>query len=186
MSLKNTSTRYGLVSVMLHWIIALTVIGQFSVGWYMVQLNYYSPLYQVLPAVHKSIGILFACALVFRIIWSACSTKPAPAEGISRWNHIAAKSAQHLMNILLLIIVLLGYLISTAEGDPIDVFGWFEVPATITSIKNQEDVAGFWHYWVAVGLMTLAGIHALAALKHHYFDKDATLVRMLGRDHRSH
>ncbi|MNW16318.1 hypothetical protein D3C71_2151320 [compost metagenome] len=60
-------------------------------------------------------------------------------------------------------------------------FGLFEVPATLTSIPDQEDVAGLIHEYLAWGLLVFAGIHALAALKHHFIDRDATLTRMLGR-----
>ena len=74
-----------------------------------------------------------------------------------------------------------GYLISTADGRAISVFGWFEVPATITSIPKQEDVAGLVHQYLAWGLVIFSGVHALAALKHHFIDRDATLNRMLGR-----
>jgi len=74
-----------------------------------------------------------------------------------------------------------GYLISTADGRGIEVFGLFEVPATLTTIPDQEDVAGVVHEYLAWGLVIFAGLHALAALKHHFIDRDATLVRMLGR-----
>jgi len=77
--------------------------------------------------------------------------------------------------------MLSGYLISTADGRPISVFGWFEVPALLTSIPNQEDVAGLVHEYLAWGLVILAGLHGLAALKHHFIDRDPTLLRMFGR-----
>ena len=77
--------------------------------------------------------------------------------------------------------MLAGYLISTADGRGISVFGWFDVPASITSIPEQEDVAGAVHFYLAWGLVILAGLHGLAALKHHFIDRDTTLLRMLGR-----
>ena len=75
-----------------------------------------------------------------------------------------------------------GYLISTADGRGVSVFGLFEVPASLTGIPDQEDVAGVLHEWLAWGLIILAGLHALAAIKHHFIDRDATLSRMLGGD----
>jgi cytochrome b561 len=77
------------------------------------------------------------------------------------------------------VIPLSGYLISTADGRAIQVFDWFEVPALVTGIANQEDIAGAVHYWVAVALIALASLHGLAALKHHFLDRDGTLLRML-------
>ncbi|MNR57354.1 hypothetical protein D3C85_1781150 [compost metagenome] len=74
-----------------------------------------------------------------------------------------------------------GYLISTAEGVAIDVFGWFSVPATLSGLPEQADVAGVIHFYLAWSLVVLAVLHALAALKHHFLDRDPTLTRMLGR-----
>ena len=73
-----------------------------------------------------------------------------------------------------------GYLISTADGRGISFFDWFEVPAFITSIPDQEDLAGDWHIWLTDALVVLGVLHGLAALKHHFIDKDGTLKRMLG------
>ena len=78
-------------------------------------------------------------------------------------------------------VMISGYLISTADGRGIGVFGWFEVPALISGLPEQEDVAGLIHKYLAWGLVIFAVIHALAALKHHFIDRDATLVRMFGR-----
>jgi len=63
------------------------------------------------------------------------------------------------------------------------VFGWLDIPATITGIPQQADLAGEVHWYLALGTLTLAGLHGLAALKHHFIDRDATLWRMLGRKH---
>ena len=177
----NSPTRFGWVTIVLHWLIALTVIGQFAVGLYMVDLNYHDPLYHQLPDIHKGVGSLLFFVLVCRIIWSMVNVHPIAEENVRPWEFIAARFIQISMNFLLLVIVIFGYLLSTAEGDAIDVFGLFEIPATITGIKNQEDFAGYWHYWIAMLVIGLASIHALAALKHHFIDKDATLLKMLGK-----
>ena len=72
-----------------------------------------------------------------------------------------------------------GYLISTADGRAIEVFDWFSVPGFGSFIENQEDLAGEIHEIIAYGIMGLAALHALAALKHHFLDRDNTLTRML-------
>jgi len=79
---------------------------------------------------------------------------------------------------LLLVICISGYLISTAKGKGIDWFGVYEVPAMIEPFERQGDLAGDIHLiaaWVLIGLVVL---HAAAALKHHFIDKDNTLIRM--------
>ena len=73
-----------------------------------------------------------------------------------------------------------GYLITTADGQAVVVFGLFEIPATLYGLENQEDVAGAIHDWLATLLIALAALHGLAALKHHFIDRDPTLLRMLG------
>ena len=72
-----------------------------------------------------------------------------------------------------------GYLISTADGRGIEVFNWFEVPGLGSFIENQEDLAGQVHEYAAYILIGLSSLHALAALKHHFMNKDNTLKKML-------
>jgi cytochrome b561 len=76
--------------------------------------------------------------------------------------------------------MLSGYLISTADGRAVEVFGWFSIPATLSGLENQEDIAGEIHEWLAFTLIGLVMLHALAATKHHFINRDATLKRMLG------
>ena len=180
MRLKNSSSHYSPLSIFLHWLIAISVIGQFAVGLYMTDLNYHDPLYVTLPHLHESFGILLAVAILLRIIWSAINIKPTPAAGVAAWEHRLSIIIQRLMQLLLVAIVSAGYLISTAEGDAISVFNWFELPALPTGGRADEDTAAFWHYWLACTLISCAMLHALGALKHHLFDRDETLRRMLG------
>ncbi|KXS47445.1 MAG: cytochrome b561, partial [Marinobacter sp. T13-3] len=70
---------------------------------------------------------------------------------------------------------------STADGSAISVFGWFDVPSVTGRMKGLEETAGAVHYWSTWGLVALAGLHGLAALKHHFWDRDQTLLRMLGQ-----
>ena len=63
------------------------------------------------------------------------------------------------------------------EGFPF--FDWFEVPALITGIEGQEDLAGEVHFYLAWTLVIVAAGHGLAAIKHHLIDKDDTLKRMI-------
>jgi cytochrome b561 len=92
MQLRNSSSRYGWVSIFMHWGVALVVFGLFALGLWMVGLDYYSTWRKDAPDLHKSIGLVLLWALVI-----------------------------------------------------------------------------------------FSGLHALAALKHHFIDRDATLTRMLGR-----
>jgi cytochrome b561 len=81
--------------------------------------------------------------------------------------------------VAIFLMFLTGYLISTADNRGIDVFNWFTVPALGAFFENQEDIAGNIHEWLSYSLIGLAVIHLLAALKHHYVDKNDVLKRML-------
>lgn len=111
----------------------------------------------------------------------AMRTMQRHIAGVKRWEQRAASLAHGLLYVLLFAVMAAGYLISTADGRAIEVFGLFEVPATITGIEEQEDMAGEVHLVLAITLISLASGHALAALKHHFIDRDRTLKRMLGR-----
>ena len=179
MRLRNSSGAYGLVSILLHWSIALSVIGLFALGLWMVELDYYDAWYRRAPELHKAIGILLFIAVVVRLAWRAVSTRPAPLG--SRGEIALARLAHGILLFLPLFVMVSGYLISTADGSSIDVFSLFSVPATLAGFEGQEDIAGEIHLILAVLLITVAALHMLAALKHHFMDRDMTLKRMLGR-----
>lgn len=180
MQLKNTAQRYGLVAILLHWLVAATVIGLAILGLWMTDLSYYSPYYRSAPFWHKSIGITLAAVLVLRLLWRWGNPRPAHLPNHQRWELGMAALVHGLLYLLLFVIVVSGYLISTAKGQGISVFGWFDIPASITGLPSQADRAGTVHYWVAITVLGLAALHALGALKHHFLDRDDTLRRMLG------
>jgi cytochrome b561 len=79
--------------------------------------------------------------------------------------------------------MLSGYLISTADGRDISVFGLVSIPASSIAIQNQEDIAGSIHNILAWSLVLLALAHGSAAIKHHFINKNDTLKRMLKVSH---
>lgn len=178
---RNSSSNYGATSILLHWLVALAVIGLFALGYWMVGLNYYSSWYRTAPDIHKAVGILLFVAMLARVLWRFISPGPAPLASHGAATRLATKLGHGLLYIGLFVLMISGYLISTADGRAIPVFGWFEVPALISGIPNQADIAGLVHEYLAWGLIIFSGIHALAALKHHFVDRDATLRRMFGR-----
>lgn len=182
MPIKNTRSRYGWLSVSIHWLMALTVIGMFALGIWMRQLSYYDPWYKDGPTIHKSIGILLFILLLARIVWRNINIRPSDDPALKAWERITAHLTHFALYGLMLALMIAGYLISTADGRPIDVFNLFSVPATLHGLADQEDIAGEIHEILAWALVLLAGVHALAALKHHFINRDSTLLKMLGRD----
>ncbi len=174
---RNDPTHYGLVSILLHWLMAALIVGLFALGKYMVGLDYSHPWYLVAPDLHRGLGVVLALLWVSRLIWRLANPRP---EILGRpWERRLALWVQRVFYVLIPALALSGYLITTAQGQPLWVFGWGRIPATLYGIAHQEDIAGRVHEWLADGLIALAGLHALAALKHHFIDHDSSLRRML-------
>lgn len=179
--MNNTNSNYGYVSIFFHWLSALSIFGLFGLGYYMVDLTYYHSWYKTAPELHKSIGIVFFTLMIFRLVWRYKQVAPRHLTSHSSLEKKAGKAIHSLLYCLIFIIMIAGYLISTADGRGIEVFEFITIPAFGSLIENQEDIAGLVHKWLAYLLIALAILHALAALKHHFIDKDNTLNRMIGK-----
>lgn len=179
MSWNNSADKWGWIAVGLHWLMAVAIIAMFFMGQWMVDLDYYDTWYHKAPDLHKSIGIALFALTLLRIGWRLYTPSPKPLAH-SRIEQLAAMLVHGLLYLLLLALMISGYLISTADGHGIEVFGWFEVPATLYGLEEQEDIAGEIHEALALALMGLVALHLLGALKHHFIDKDPTLKRMFG------
>ena len=179
--LRNDTNAWGAVTIIFHWVSAAAVAGLFALGLWMVALGYYSAWYYRAPHIHKGVGLLLFGLTIVRLAWRLSHPSPAPPDGHTRMEITAARAVHAMLYLLLFAVMVSGYLISTADGRPVSVFGWVEVPALWHGQQDQADAAGRLHLILAVVLIATALLHALAALKHHIFDKDTTLKRMLGR-----
>jgi len=179
--LKNNNERFGIVSILVHWLSAVVILALFAVGYWMVDLNYYSEWYRTAPHYHKSVGLLLLLLTVFRISWKFISPNPEVIAN-NKTEKYAAHAGHLLLYVILLVILFSGYLISTADGRGIDLFNWFVVPSMGELFANQEDISGEIHEYAAYFLMGIVVLHVLAALKHHFINKDKTLTRMLNKN----
>jgi cytochrome b561 len=177
--LLNSKKSYGLVAIFFHWLSALAVIGLFAVGFWMVDLTYYSEWYKTAPYLHKSVGLILLLLTLSRILWRLFTPKPTSLASHKGWEKSAGHMTHNILYLLLLVIMVSGFLISTADGRGIWVFDWFEIPSLGVFIEDQADIAGVIHQYAAYSLIGLVSIHALGALKHHFIDKDSTLLRII-------
>ena len=175
---KNNSQQYGSLSKVLHWLSALVVLALFASGYWMVELDYSSQWYQTAPHWHESVGILLIAVTLLRLFWRGIAGSPAPISSHSRVEQKASATMIALLYFTLFSVLISGFLISSANEQAIAVFDWFKVSPIILAIKNQEDITGLVHYYAAYAIIICASLHALAALKHHFIDKDNTLKRM--------
>jgi len=183
MRLANKHFSFGWISIGIHWLSALTIIALFALGLWMVDLDYYSEWYQTAPNWHTSIGILLCFVTLFRIIWRW--VQPSPNGIGAKWEQAAAVFAHRFMYVLLLVLFAAGYLLTTADGRGIEVFNWFTVPSMGELFDKQEQLSADIHEIAAYILIALSSFHALAALKHHFINKDHTLSRMLNPNNQS-
>ncbi len=177
---RNTKNGYGLGAITAHWITVAAVLVLYPLGLYIISLTYYDPAYRIIPHWHKSLGMLLVIGVLLRLVWRLTNQRPHELSEHKLWERRLARGVHTVLYALLFVVPFTGYLISTADGRSVSVFGWFEVPALVTGlVRNQEDVAGLWHFWLATALIALVGLHALGALKHHFIDRDSTLKRMI-------
>ena len=117
-----------------------------------------------------SIGVLLFGVALARLAWRHANPRPRPL-GAALQSRIAV-AVHRLLDGLLFALAASGYLISTADGRPIEVFELFSVPATLSGLQHQADIAGWAHQLLGYALLGLAALHAGAAFKHHFVDRD--------------
>jgi len=176
MDIKNTKHGYGVAARFLHWFMALAIFAMFGLGLWIDSLSLYNPWYKTAPFLHKSFGIMLFFMLVARLLWRLVNPQPDDSH-LTRTEQVLSHVTHIGFYVLLVVLMIAGYLISTAGGRPIEVFNLFSVPSFYQQ-KGLEDVAGFVHEILAFGIIGLAVVHAAAALKHHFIDRDVTLTRM--------
>ncbi|MEN8214619.1 MAG: cytochrome b/b6 domain-containing protein [Pseudomonadota bacterium] len=178
--LFNTRQTYGLIAILLHWLIAVGLIALFASGLWMTGLDYYHPWYNRAPALHISFGVVVALLVLLRLLLSLVSQAPEPIAG--RLFAVAAYLTHMVLHLLPLVIAAAGYLIVTAEGKGVAVFSMFELPPLLESAGERADSAGTVHLWSSWTLMILSLAHAAAAVFHHAVLHDVVLLRMFGYD----
>lgn len=178
MSLKNTADSFGLVSRFFHWVMALLVIGLLAVGIYMTRQDP-SPDVFKLYGLHKATGFIVLILAVLRLIWSLINTRPALLGLSTKLEKLSAHGAHILLYLCLFGMPLSGWAMSSAFGHPPSIFGLFTLPALMGQDKELGKLFGTIHEYMGYSLIALVCAHAGAALYHHIFKKDRTLLRMI-------
>ncbi len=178
MKLTDDKSRFGLVTIANHWVMAGLVIFMLWQGLTMEDLPR-GPERTAELALHNGLGLLVLALAIIRVVWRLTNRSPAPAAPMPRWQHIAAEAVKGLLLLAVVAVPLSGWMQEMGEGRAIDFFGLFEVPSLTGPSELVEDIGHELHEF-AILLIPLIAIHVLAALKHHFIDRDATLRRMLG------
>ncbi|MEJ2681732.1 MAG: cytochrome b/b6 domain-containing protein, partial [Gammaproteobacteria bacterium] len=112
----NTRQQYGWLAVGLHGLSALLLVSLFALGFWMVELSYYDYWYKLAPFYHKSVGILFFFLVLLRWLVRAWGETVDPAVSLSRWERVASTWGHRILYVGMVLVPVLGYGISTADG----------------------------------------------------------------------
>lgn len=171
--------RYTKTAMLLHWLIALLIIATFFLGLSMVAIPGFSPTKLKYFSWHKWMGVTVLMLAVLRVLWRATHTPPAKLASIPDWQHKIAEGMHYLLYILIFAVPISGYLYSYAAGVPVVYLGLWQMPAPIAPDPELKATLKTVHYVLTMTMAAAVVAHALAALKHHFIDRDVTLKRML-------
>ena len=178
MATRNNSQTWGSLSIGLHWLTFILILGLAMVGLFMTELAN-GPLKIQVYALHKSFGLTVLGLTIIRLVWRLFSITPKITANIPAWQNLIAKLTHGLLYLLLFAMPISGWLYNSAAGFPLKYFGLFKLPKLSDYNPELKQLAGDVHETFFYILALLMLLHAGAALKHHYLDKDNTLTRML-------
>jgi cytochrome b561 len=178
--LRNTENSWGIVSILLHWIVAVLFFGQFWLGWYMQGIRDLIQQYGLYQW-HKSFGFTILGLAVLRILWSVTSRRPTLPDNISVAERSLARGSHLALYLALILVPMTGW--AVVSTSPLPIATWFfrlfvVPPLPLTVSLHAEHLWSSLHAFLAYAAIFLVGVHALAALRHHFRNKDDILTRM--------
>jgi cytochrome b561 len=180
--------RYDCLTITLHWLIALLILGMIVLGFVMTRSSIDPALQFSLFQWHKSFGMLALLLSLIRLAHSLFQVQAEPVVGMSAAEHLAARAMHHLLLLLAVIVPFAGWMIASVSTLEIPTFAsdLFVIPHL--PVEKSDAAEAWWttaHAVLAYLVLALVALHAGAALYHHYARRDAVLIRMLGiRHHR--
>ena len=170
--------RYNGAAQALHWLTALLMFAVLPLAWVMVAVTRDYPSRDALFTLHKSIGMTILALTIVRLVWRGANSVPAFPGKISRWETVPAKLSHWLLYLILLVMPISGYVLSTASGHPVTFFGLFEFPS-LPQNKLLAQLAVDIHLLTQWVVYALIALHILATTWHILLRRDAVLDRML-------
>ncbi|HAU0201933.1 TPA: cytochrome b [Legionella pneumophila] len=176
MHLKNSENHFGLISILLHWIMAFLIIGLLAEGLYMVSLSI-SLQKLKLYGWHKEYGLLVLGLVIVRLSWRLINA--VPQLSLPWLEQLAARLVHYAFYAFMFAMPVTGWLLTSAAGLPPSFFGLFTLPALVAPNDELLHLFEWVHKWLGYGLIATIFLHASAALKHHFINKDDILRRMI-------
>lgn len=172
------ATRYATTAVVLHWLIALGILAQIALGWWMIDLPKSPPgLRAGWFNLHKSIGITVGVLALVQLARRAVRPPPPLPATLARWQQRASRLVHTLLYGCLVAMPLSGVLGSMSTRYPIRYFG-VVLPLPSWDHPAAKEVFSAIHLGTAILLMALLALHVGAALM-HLARRDGIVSRML-------
>ena len=172
--------QYSIISKFLHWSIAGLIVAQYALAKLAENAKHHDKILEQLAllANHKSIGITILVLAVIRLIYRLRSAAPSLPSSMVKWQVSASKFSHFLLYGLLFALPISGWLMSSAKAYTVSWFSLISLPDLVAPSKSLADLLHLTHHYLGEALFVIALIHILAALKHHFIDKDEVLNRM--------
>lgn len=172
----NSVDEYGAVARFFHWATAFIILSLIPVGLYMTGLPGGTDKLEIY-LLHKSFGLLVLLLVIGRIAWRFVSLPPDSLDTHAWWERRLAQLAHLFLYFAMIAMPLSGWLMSSAGEYPVAFFG---IPMPDLMGKSEATAALMQdvHNTIAFILVGVLGLHIAGALKHHFIDKDSTVMRM--------
>lgn len=178
MKMRNATDRYGTLSIALHWLMLLILVAVYAC----IELREFYPkgsdIREGLKSWHFMLGLTVFVLIWLRIYARITTTAPPITPALAPLQNLSAKLMHVALYLFMIGMPLLGWILLSATGKPIPFFG-LELPALVAENKGLADLIKEIHETGGTVGYFLVGFHAVAALFHHYYVKDNTLLRML-------
>lgn len=176
--LLNRSDHYGWIAIILHWMMAILIIGLLILGLYMTRLPISLEKLR-LYGWHKEWGILVLGLVALRLLWRMTNVLPPFPTNLPYSQKLAARAMHLAFYGFMFILPITGWMMSAAAGLQVSFFGLFLLPNLVTANPALEKLLSLSHEYLAYALIAAIAAHSAAALWHHFFHKDDILRRML-------
>lgn len=176
--MSDTSASYRSPARLLHWTMALLVLGMIPAGFVMVQPGLDRSLGNALFIFHKNVGVLLLILVAIRLAYRAANPAPPLPDSVPPLQRRAAAWSHGALYALLVIMPVAGYVRVKAGGFPIESLDAMGVPSLVPRSDAVAEIAKNIHYFGAIALTALVALHILAAAYHGVFRRDGVFSRM--------